>query len=808
MVSSKLGGTVSSPFHAAKGNNGLVRAQGTGAAARMPVRNYPLSHGGLHPAPSVSPVAKWLRMNKYSYWNGDQVFFELCTNADRTTKSKKGRGWFGLTEVYAGDQILEDLGAGIVQVARDHDGVVDFDSLLGLYRSALKDAVNAWGTDRMTDAQAEFLGAFVHYGFLDNALTDLPQKAKDLVADYRRLDAAIPEPIRAPGVMEGVVWDQPSLTRGDYKKEADPVPRGFLDVFGGRTYGRANSGRLALAEDMVSQENTLLARVAVNRLWHHVFGRGIVASADNFGRLGKKPTHPELLDNLAIEFRETGWSMKRMVRQLVTSRTFRSSSLATSEHFTKDPENLYLSRFTPRRLDAEAILDSIKMVSGDIQADPNKETSGRAVYASMIRNRLDPFLTTFNLPIPTTTVGVRNATDVPAQALTLMNDPIVMNAAKRWAQNVDGDRDLKTPAQKVRRLFMEGYGREPSADELQACIRYLSGKPQASEVPDLLTQQKDLQEQIAEAALAVAAMVDPVRERLLNGKQDASGDPPAKSDFKPVVDWRFADGSADVVGGLDGKVLGKATIDGGALQLDGGCFISEPLKKDLAAKTMEVVVSLANVSQRGGGALTVQDLTGSTFDSIVFAEARSKKWLMGSDRFLRTQPLAGPDESSAPDQPVRIVVTQNAAGWVTCYRDGEKYDAPYRKAAPIRYRSGASQVLIGLRHGRSPNPGKALYGKVYEARVYDRALSSDEVAALGDGSSSGAIFVSEVEVLAELAPDQRSELKALKRQLASWRAEEEKITAKLRRHMDRQPNVGTFSLAHGILNTKEFIYVH
>jgi hypothetical protein len=102
--------------------------------------------------------------------------------------------------------------------------------------------------------------------------------------------------------MEGEPWDQPLLDRGDHKKEGEPVARGFLEMFGGEPYSKTESGRRELAEDLLSEDNPLTARVIVNRLWNHVFGRGIVASSDNFGRLGKEPSHPALLDNLAIDF--------------------------------------------------------------------------------------------------------------------------------------------------------------------------------------------------------------------------------------------------------------------------------------------------------------------------------------------------------------------------------------------------------------------------------------------------------------------------------------------------------------------------
>ena len=245
-------------------------------------------------------------------------------------------------------------------------------------------------------------------------VAQLPADLKSAVESYRKLESEIRTPVRAPGVMDGEPWDQPLLTRGNYKKEDKPVERGFLEVFQGRTYPKSGSGRRELAEDMVSEGNSLTTRVIVNRLWHHTFGRGLVASADNFGRLGKEPSHPELLDYLAADFRENGWSMKRTVRQLVMSRTFRSASIEPAANAGKDSENLQLAYYTPRRLDAEAVLDTIRFVSAN-------DIGQRAIYTSQKRNGLNPFLFAFNYPIPTSTVGVRNVTNVPAQAPMLMN---------------------------------------------------------------------------------------------------------------------------------------------------------------------------------------------------------------------------------------------------------------------------------------------------------------------------------------------------------------------------------------------------
>ena len=219
---------------------------------------------------------------------------------------------------------------------------------------------------------------------------------------------------------------------------------------------------------MVGTANTLKTRVLINRLWAYVFGRGIVASTDNFGLLGEQPTHPELLDYLALDFEKNGWSIKRVLRQLVTSRTFKSASRASAESLARDVENRYLSYFTPRRLDAEAIHDSINQLAG---------RSPRAVYLPVIRNRLDPFLNAFNAPVPIATVSFRVNTNVPAQSLATMNSKSVQEAARGWLERIVSDTSLDTATERIEAMYKEAYTRRPTAEELRLCITHLGAAP-------------------------------------------------------------------------------------------------------------------------------------------------------------------------------------------------------------------------------------------------------------------------------------------------------------------------------------------
>ncbi|HKB05720.1 MAG TPA: DUF1553 domain-containing protein, partial [Gemmataceae bacterium] len=257
------------------------------------------------------------------------------------------------------------------------------------------------------------------------------------------------------------------------------------------------SGRLELARTMTDPaRNPFIARVLVNRVWHHLFGRGLVASVDNFGVLGEAPTHLELLDLLADRFVRDGWSVKRLVRDLVLSNAYRMSTQGDPDGAKADPQNLLLHRMRLRRLEGEAIRDAMLAVSGQLdrtmlgppvpvhltpflQGRGRPESSGpldgagrRSVYLAVRRNFLNPFLLAFDTPIPFSTVGRRQVSNVPAQALILLNDPFVHEQAARWAESVRTGPG--GPAEKVTGMYLTAFGRPPTAEELAACLEFLT----------------------------------------------------------------------------------------------------------------------------------------------------------------------------------------------------------------------------------------------------------------------------------------------------------------------------------------------
>ena len=254
------------------------------------------------------------------------------------------------------------------------------------------------------------------------------------------------------------------------------------------------SGRLELARQMTDPAlDPFVPRVMVNRIWHHLFGRGIVASVDNFGVLGEAPTHPELLDYLADQFVKDGWSVKKTIRTLVLSSAYRMSSHPTDAD-KDDPQNLLLHRARLRRLEGEAIRDAMLSVSGRLDlkmygpsvpvhltpflegrgrpADGPLDGDGRrSLYIAVRRNFLSPMMLAFDTPSPFSTVGRRTVSNVPAQALILMNDPFVHQQAEVWAKRVIGQGG--SDKERITRMYLAAFSRPPTDVEMSACLDFL-----------------------------------------------------------------------------------------------------------------------------------------------------------------------------------------------------------------------------------------------------------------------------------------------------------------------------------------------
>ncbi len=271
-----------------------------------------------------------------------------------------------------------------------------------------------------------------------------------------------------------------------------------------------------------------------------------------------------------------------------------------------------------------------------------------------------------------------------------------------------------------------------------------------------------LQQELTAARAAISAIDEPARLAILAERATAAR---THSPPQPIARWNFAKGVQDELGGLEVSLRGSARVDGDGLHLDGktAYALSPPLERQLQSKTLEAWVSLANVTQRGGAALSVQTLDGNQFDAIVFGETEPSRWIAGSDGFRRTQRVDGPEEPATADEFVHVAIVYHDDGTIVVYRNGQPYGSSYQSSGPLVFAAGSSQAVFGLRQG-PPGEGKLLAGVVRRAQLYDRALSAAEVA-----ESAGANFqgVSQSQILARLSPEQSARRTQLLADIAS-----------------------------------------
>jgi len=748
-----------------------------GVKVKYVVQNYPRT-GTIHKAVELKePKDEKLtwRSLDLEFWKDDEIFLQITTAADMPAEHKANAlSWFVL-----------------------NDAVITQNKTPPTLEQASKfvphQLIIAWQSNTLTDADAEALDTLIQSKKLSlDSITPLLKR-------YRDLESKLPLPTRVPGVIEADAKDAALFVRGDHKQPAGIISRRFLDAIDPTPFNTSRSGRLELAERMADMKNNpLTARVIVNRLWHHIFGCGIVATTDNFGKLGDLPTHPELLDFLAQRFIDSGGSIKGMVKLMVSSKAFQRSAQSSEISTQKDPENKLLSHWSMRRLEAEAIRDSIVTLSGKLDATLYGESVGsgdprRSIYVKVIRNALDPFLTTFDLPVPFSARGKRDTTNVPAQSLTLLNDSKVIDWSRSWAlRSADAKDEVR-----VRQMFRQAYSRDASDDEVKQSLAYLATLQQESSVQ--ASELAKQEEKITALNRQITAIIDPARTKLQTERKL----PIAPTDLpEALAEWTFDKDLSDTKGRMNIELVGAARIENGALILDGKSMAkSDSLPKKLTAKTLEAWVMLDNLTQQGGGVLTVQEKNGVLFDSIVFGEKQAAHWVAGSNFFDRSELFEGPAETEAAKRPVHIAVVYQPDGTISGYRDGKPYGITYRKAPTAVFETDASQVLLGCRHG-SPTGNKGLAGRIFRARLYDRALTPADIAKTARIESS---TITEADILATLSEDQRTQLTRLQsqRDLLTKTLESTRSTA-----AGTDPVLNAWaSLAQSLINLKEFIYL-
>ena len=485
LLSRKHAGVITSPRFKIETDSISMRLSGAGgSAARLIVENYAVPRGGIYNQ-VLNPKEDSLEWSRWdtTFWKGFTAYIEFATAGDLTILAKQqppeGRSWIGIQQVAFHNNGLKPKDDASLPVMLLEGNVPSSeDDLFKRTAGLLRAAITAWQQNGLTQEQAALLDYGVRSGILQSG-TDV---AGPMVNHYRKLEKEITVPLRAPGIIEEAGQDQELLIRGGINNKGPMVPRKFLTALDSKPYADPQTMRLQLANEVASPNNPLTARVMVNRIWRNLFRRGIVPTVDNFGKLGDKPSHPELLDYLANQFVEQGWSIKKMVRMLATSQAYRMSSSGSESDTSWQHMPL-------RRLEAEEIRDTILSVSGELDqtmfgpsvtvyySHDEGKTKGdkpkgpldgagrRSIYMEVRRNATNPFLDVFDVPKPSTTRGERDVTNVPAQSLTLMNSPFVIDQARKWA-NRNEDIDA---------MFVRALGRKPTSGERDAAESFLAG---------------------------------------------------------------------------------------------------------------------------------------------------------------------------------------------------------------------------------------------------------------------------------------------------------------------------------------------
>jgi hypothetical protein len=448
-------------------------------------------------------------------------------------KQRPALGFFGLGAQYyknsdaaraAADELddrVDTLARGFlgltVSCARCHDHkfdpipTQDYYSLAGVFSScklANLPMVPKAEADRYAAAQKPLQEADSKLKELQKAEKSKPtadgkQRIKDLQAEMDKLKkSAPPAPPMAHALAEAAPTDMHVYVRGNPAQQGDLAPRRFLRVLAGDDppHFTKGSGRLELANAIASKDNPLTARVIVNRVWAWHFGRGLVGTPSNFGQLGERPTHPELLDDLAARFVENGWSLKWLHREIVLSATYQQDSAA---HETVDPDNRLLGRMNRRRLDVEAYRDALLAASGqldqsfggptlDLNSGQNRR---RTLYGKVSRHELNGLLRLFDFPDANITSERRTETTVPQQQLFVMNSPFVIGQAKALAARVSSEE--RDDAGRVRRAYLLAYGRPATEAEVTVARHYLGGKDDSTEKNSLTRWERYAQALLA-----------------------------------------------------------------------------------------------------------------------------------------------------------------------------------------------------------------------------------------------------------------------------------------------------------------------
>ena len=450
-------------------------------------------------------------------WQGGRSYLEILTKDDvahfrrsetgstffKIVKSDHtGRSWFAVDRIVAHDGPKppeDELLMPLLFLGDKADTVVSPQAIATRWASAARAAIESWRRGEATAVQAELLNWMLDNSVIRNDIHEMGDWIPLLVNEYRQVEQGIPKFRRAAAMAcEGRGFDAAVQRRGQPSQSGDVAPRRYLEVLD-RRGSRADDlpARLLFAQQIATADNPLTARVLVNRVWSWLFGRGIVATVDNFGATGEQPSHPELLDHLAARFVAEGWSIKQLIREIVGTQAYRSASVPPPGAIEADPANRLLTHMPLQRLRAETVRDCLLFVSGQLDRSLEGYTGPadlgggggpanlrRGVYQYRKREAQDHMMVMFDAPDSARTVGGRESTNVPGQSLLMLNNPFVHDQAKAWSRRSIASSQGMSLDRRLSRLVYEAFGREPAAAELDALMAFLESQADAYKLED------------------------------------------------------------------------------------------------------------------------------------------------------------------------------------------------------------------------------------------------------------------------------------------------------------------------------------
>ena len=480
-LSPRLTGTLHSPEFELTHPEIHLLASGKNARVRLIIDGYvmhefsELLFGGTRQPIDTDGQFHWIRIagdtNRYI---GHRCHLEFLDEGD---------GWFVVKEVRMAQE--DEVSVSLPEVASTNQSYVNPEK-------SRKELVQLWAPVVANDPT--WPGIALKLGLLP---ADPQQAIERASATWLKKTEQSPTGDPVLVMCDGTGEDEHIHIRGSHKNLGSIASRRLLTALDNAKPLNAPrlSGRMELADRVLAADNPFPARVMVNRVWQHLFGRGIVATSDNFGVMGEAPTHSELLDLLADDFRKDGWLLKRLIRKLVLTRAYRMSSQRSDMAEGTDPTNKLLHRSNIRRLEGESIRDAMLTVSGRLdstmfgpsvpvyltsfmqgrgrpgESGPLDGAGRRSIYQSVHRNFLNPFMLAFDTPQPASTIGRRSQSNVPAQALILLNNEFVHQQAETWAKRIAAD-SSQGGEEILRSAYRQAFARSPSDEELKSMTEF------------------------------------------------------------------------------------------------------------------------------------------------------------------------------------------------------------------------------------------------------------------------------------------------------------------------------------------------